>query len=324
MLNYQEIFSLVEEKLKQMDYNSEPSELYDPIKYILSLGGKRLRPCLAIMAHNIFCDEIDNIIYPAIGIEVFHNFTLLHDDIMDKALLRRNNSTVHVKWNENVAILSGDAMMIMAFELISKTDKECLNRVISIFTKTARQVCEGQQFDMNFENQQNVSIDQYIRMINLKTAVLIAASLAIGAITGKAAEREIDLMYNFGTNIGIAFQLQDDYLDVYADSKKFGKKVGGDILSNKKTYLLISALQSGNTKLVEELNFWIINQKHNTSDKIDAVTAIYNKLDLGNRTQQLANTFFEKGIKYLEHVNIEKSRKDILQDIVSDIMKREK
>lgn len=324
MLNYQEIISLVEEKIIQMNYNSEPSELYNPIKYILSLGGKRLRPCLAIMAHNIFSDDIDNILYPAIGIEVFHNFTLLHDDIMDKALLRRNSATVHVKWNENIAILSGDAMMIMAFELLSKTDKDCLISVLNIFTKTAREVCEGQQFDMNFENQQTVRIDQYIDMIKLKTAVLIAASLAIGAVTGKATERERDLMYNFGMNIGIAFQLQDDYLDVYADSNKFGKNVGGDILSNKKTYLLISALNSGNKKLVEELNLWLMNKQYNPSDKINAVTSIYNKLDLGNRTQQLAGTFFEKGIKYLEQVNIERARKDKLQEIVTEIIKREK
>jgi geranylgeranyl diphosphate synthase type II len=324
MLNYQEIFNLVEEKIKQIKYSSEPSELYDPIKYILSLGGKRLRPCLAIMSHNIFCDEIGHIIYPALGIEVFHNFTLLHDDIMDKALLRRNNSTVHVKWNENIAILSGDAMMIMAYELISKTDKNFLYRVLNIFTNTAREVCEGQQFDMNFENRQNVTINQYIDMINLKTAALIAASLAIGAITGMAAEREIDLMYNFGINIGIAFQLQDDYLDVYADSNKFGKSVGGDILSNKKTYLLLSALQSGNKQLVDELYFWLMKEKFNPADKINAVTKIYDQLNIGNSTKQLADAFFIKGIEYLEQVNVDGIRKEILHEIVSDIMKREK
>jgi len=324
MLKYKEIYDLVEEKIKQIEYHSGPPELYDPVKYVLSLGGKRLRPCLAIMANNLFNDKMDDIVYPAIGIEIFHNFTLLHDDIMDKAPLRRNSSTVHIKWNENVAILSGDAMLIMAYDLITKTNQKSQFEIFNIFTKTAREVCEGQQFDMNFENRQDVTLDQYIEMIRLKTASLIAASLAIGAVAGDAAKAEIELLYNFGMNIGIAFQLQDDYLDVYADYSKFGKSVGGDILSNKNTYLLVSALQSGSKKLVDELRYWLEIEKYEPTDKIKAVTKIYDKLNAGNRTIQLAMDYFTKGIEYLRQVNVEEERKVLLRSIISDTMKREK
>jgi geranylgeranyl diphosphate synthase, type II len=324
MLKYREIYDLVEEKIKQIEYNSGPDELYDPVKYVLSLGGKRLRPCLAIMANNLFKDSIDDILFPALGIEIFHNFTLLHDDIMDKAPLRRNNSTVHMKWNENVAILSGDAMLIMAYDLITKTNQKLQFEVFEIFTKTAREVCEGQQYDMNFENRQDVTLDQYVEMIRLKTASLIASSLAIGAVTGCAKKNEIELLYNFGINIGIAFQLQDDYLDVYADFSKFGKSAGGDILSNKNTYLLISALQSGDKKLVNELRFWLEMEKYNPKDKINAVKNIYDRLSIGERTMQLADTYFKKGNEFLKQVNVDEDKKILLKNIISDTMKREK
>jgi geranylgeranyl diphosphate synthase, type II len=323
MLTYREIFDLIEEKIKQIEFNSEPVQLYDPIQYVLSLGGKRLRPCLAVMSNNLFTDVIDDIIYPAIAIEIFHNFTLLHDDIMDKAPLRRNNSTVHVKWNENVAILSGDAMLIMAYDLVAKTSKDLKSKVLNTFTKTALEVCEGQQYDMNFENRHDVTLDQYIKMISLKTASLLAASLAIGAMTADAADREIELLYNFGMNIGIAFQLQDDYLDVYADCAKFGKSVGGDILSNKNTYLLISALQSGNKKQLDELLFWLSKEEYNPKEKIFAVTKIYNQLDIGNRTTQLAETYFKKGNEFLQQVKVDQNRKTLLKDLVLRTMKRE-
>jgi geranylgeranyl diphosphate synthase type II len=324
MLNYQESLLLIEEKISEFSYSSKSSKLYDPIKYILSLGGKRLRPCLAIISHNLFCDDLDNIIHPALGLEIFHNFTLLHDDIMDKAQLRRNNPTVHVKWNENAAILSGDAMMIMAYNLIIKTDKELFYQVFNIFNKTALEVCEGQQLDMNFENQDDVNVEQYIEMIRLKTAVLVAASMAIGAVTGRAMETDIDLMYKFGLNIGMAFQLQDDYLDVFADPDKFGKSIGGDILSNKKTYLLISALHSNNNKYLDELKVWLKKEKYNPSDKISAITRIYNLLDIGVHAKQLAESYFLKGFEYFDQIKVEKKKKKILNDIILKTMKREK
>jgi len=244
MLKFEEIQNIVNNEIAKLDFKSEPVELYQPISYVLSGNGKRLRPCLALLSCNLFNNDIRNAIKPAIGVEMFHNFTLLHDDIMDKADIRRNKPTVHKKWNENVAILSGDAMLIKTYELFFELKPNILAKVIEVFNKAALQVCEGQQYDMNFETKIDVTTDEYIKMITLKTAVLLAASLKIGAIIGGATLKDANLLYNYGINLGIAFQLQDDYLDVYGDVKTFGKKIGGDIVSNKKTYLLISAIEN--------------------------------------------------------------------------------
>ncbi|MBN2523041.1 MAG: polyprenyl synthetase family protein [Bacteroidales bacterium] len=323
MLSYSDSYSLIERNIAQLSVNSRPVELYEPIQYILSLGGKRIRPCLALMAHNLFSEQISDAINPALGLEVFHNFTLLHDDIMDNASKRRNHDTVHVKWNENIAILSGDAMMILAYQLISKTQDNLLPRILSLFNKTALEVCEGQQFDMNFEKQNTVTVKEYLNMIRLKTAVLIASSLAIGTITGKAKKDAIEKMYLFGLNIGIGFQLQDDYLDVYAQPEKFGKNIGSDILSNKKTYLLINALSSRNSKLVKELKQWMDIKNSDPDAKIKGVKTIYDQLKIGEITENTVKKYFDKGLKYFQQVDIPETRKENLRSFVNKMIIRD-
>ncbi len=241
--DFGELYEIIQSSIAQLKIDDEPKELYQPIQYSLDVGGKRIRPILVLAACKMFSDDIKSAIAPALAVEIFHNFTLLHDDIMDKADLRRNMPTVHKKWSENIAILSGDAMMIKAFEQIIKSPAQNLIPIVELFNKTAIEVCEGQQLDMNFETRETVTENEYIEMIRLKTSVLLAASLKIGALSGLASKSDADKLYNFGLNLGLAFQLQDDYLDVYGDQQKFGKKIGGDIVANKKTYLLIKAVE---------------------------------------------------------------------------------
>jgi geranylgeranyl diphosphate synthase type II len=275
------------------------------------------------MAHNLFSDDMTNAVCPALAMEVFHNFTLLHDDIMDNASKRRNHDTVHVKWNKNIAILSGDAMMILAYRLISGIPGQILPKILDLFSKTALEVCEGQQYDMNFEKQSAVSIENYLDMIRLKTAVLIAASLAIGAITGKADEETVEKMYRFGLNIGIGFQLQDDYLDVYARAKKFGKNIGSDILSNKKTFLLISALHSGNAVLVNELKHWMEKKDFQPEEKINAVRNIYDQLNIKKITEQTTKKYFNRGLQSFRSISVPDTRKENLRNFVEKMIARE-
>jgi len=324
MYSYSDCLNIIEKRLTQLPFNNTPVELYDPIRYTLSMGGKRIRPCLAIMAHFLYSDKIEEIINPALGIEVFHNFTLLHDDIMDNSSLRRNYQTVHVKWNNNVAILSGDTMMILAYHLISNVTQDKLPRITKIFNDTALEVCEGQQMDMNFELQDLVSEAEYLEMIRLKTAVLLAASLAVGGITGGAPEEDINNLYNAGTHIGIAFQLQDDYLDVFADTKKFGKEIGNDIVSNKKTYLYIKALNSTNKNLTESLTGWINRKSFNPLEKIRAVTEIYKKLGVDRDTQRLADDHFSKGLDYLNRLGGNEESKEQLKNLIISLKRRER
>ena len=323
MLSYQQSLKIVQDHLKQMPIERSPAELFRPIEYILSIGGKRIRPCLTLMAHSLFSDSYQNIIQPAIGIEVFHNFTLMHDDIMDKALKRRNFDTVHAKWNDNVAILSGDAMLILAYQLISETRADVLPDILKLFNQTALEVCEGQQYDMNFESILEVNVDEYLEMIRLKTAVLIAASLALGGIVAKTHEANVDALYQLGLNIGLAFQLQDDYLDVYADESKFGKAIGNDILANKKTYLLLSALQSDEQVLVDELKSWISKNNYDATEKIKAVIDIYRKLEIGEKTLKISRSYFSKGINCLEKLDVPSEQKTELHQLVNMLMNRE-
>ena len=250
-MNTKDYLPLIESTLVSIFEGKEPYNLYEPIRYVLSIGGKRLRPTFALMACDLFGGNVNDAVYPACALEVYHNFTLLHDDIMDNADMRRGKPTVHKKWNENTAILSGDVMLSQAYEVMCRAEHSLLPSLLSVFNQTTIEVCEGQQYDMDFESRNDVSADEYIAMIRLKTAVLLAASLKIGAICAKASAKDADLIYEFGINVGLAFQLKDDWLDVYGDVKKFGKKIGGDICCNKKTYLLITALEkaSGDTKI---------------------------------------------------------------------------
>ncbi len=315
----------IEKALNNKRYGTNPQELYEPIRYIMSLGGKRLRPVLAYLGCDFFGGKTDEVIHAALAIELFHNFTLVHDDLMDNAPLRRNQQTVHEKWNSSIAILSGDAMMIASYQELCKVNSDKLTLLLSIFSETAIKVCEGQQLDMNYEKMQKVSIPQYLKMIELKTAVLLGASLKIGSLIGNAREEDAIQLYEFGKHIGIAFQLQDDILDVYADEKKFGKQKGGDIIANKKTYLLLKAIEiaEGNRYMKEELNLWINAPHFNATEKVEAVTNIYNFLNVKELARQEMKKQYEKALSYLTSVPVSDEKKQALIDFADSLMSRE-
>ena len=315
---------LIEDAVNELQYPLYPAELYEPITYILSVGGKRMRPALLLMACDLFDGDVKAAVPPALAIEVFHNFTLVHDDIMDNAPLRRGKVTVHEKWNPNVAILSGDVMLVEAYKLMMQVDTSVLRQVLEIFSNTAVGVCEGQQIDMNFEQQTNVQIDAYINMIRLKTAVLLGGALKIGALTGGAALTDADLLCTFGEQLGIAFQLQDDILDVYGDPDKFGKQVGGDIISNKKTYLLIKALELAGEQELSALSYWLNTPKFDAAEKVAAVTAIYDQLNIRQYAEQAMFEFAGKAFEALDQINLPEDRKQYLRNFADGLMVREK
>ena len=323
MYSFTQLQEIIEKELKEIRYPETPEELYQPVKYILSNGGKRIRPVLVLASCNIFSEDISPAVKPALGCEIFHNFTLMHDDIMDQSPVRRNMPTVHTKWNENTAILSGDAAMILAYKYIMQSPPETLPAVFEVFNTTALQVCEGQQLDMNFETRRNVTIEEYLEMIALKTSVLLAACLKIGAITGRAGEEEAELFYGFGKNMGIAFQLQDDLLDVYSDESKFGKKTGNDIVTNKKTWLLIKSLELMDGNGHQQLFTLLENNKTAPEEKIKHVTAIYDSLDIKTLATEEITGYFRKAMQFLDKVNIPPERKEILAGFAEKIIKRE-
>lgn len=318
-------YQLIEQALKDKKYGTAPVELYQPVEYFMALGGKRLRPLLVLSGCALFDSDVSKALQPAIAVELFHNFTLVHDDIMDKAPLRRNKSTVHEKWNENIAILSGDAMLVIAYRELCKINSPALPALLDIFNETALKVCEGQQLDMNFEKQQTVSIPHYLKMIELKTAVLLGASLKMGAITGGADEKSAQELYNFGKHIGIAFQLQDDILDVYADTEKFGKQQGGDIVANKKTYLLLKALEMANSNryMKEELLQWINAPHFNPQEKVAAVTTIYNYLNVADLAKKEMQKHYQTALKHLAFIPDESTQKQQLLAFTDSLMVRE-
>lgn len=323
MLTFDKVLSLINTKIEQIDWNKPPQGLYEPIGYILSLGGKRIRPVVTLMACNLYSDDISQSIKPAIGIEIFHNFTLLHDDIMDRADVRRGKPTVHKKWNDNTAILSGDVMQIESYRWVSEAPEKYLKKVLDIFSKTAAEICEGQQLDMEFENRNDVSIDEYIEMIRLKTAVLIGGGCQIGAIIGGAEDKDAELLYDFGNWVGLAFQLKDDLLDVYGNETSFGKKIGGDILCNKKTFLLINALKLAKGEDARLLEFWLSNDaKHLKEEKIVQVTAIYDRLNIREICENKMKVFLEKGINSLQKVNLPETKKTELYALANQLMIR--
>jgi geranylgeranyl diphosphate synthase type II len=324
MNSLQNLQELIEDAVTELQYPVYPAELYEPITYILSVGGKRMRPALLLMACDLFGGDVKTAIPPALAIEVFHNFTLVHDDIMDNAPLRRGKVTVHEKWNPNVAILSGDVMLVEAYKLMMQVDTTILRQVLEIFSNTAIGVCEGQQIDMNFEQQVDVEIDAYINMIRLKTAVLLGGALKIGALTGGASLTDADLLCNFGEHLGIAFQLQDDILDVYGDPDKFGKQVGGDIISNKKTYLLIKALELAGANEKQTLDLWINATEFDATEKVTAVTAVYNSLNIRQYAQQAMQTFADKAFEALDQISLPEDRKQYLRNFADGLMVREK
>lgn len=323
MYTFEDLQHIVNEALTKEEFVKEPSELYEPIQYALDSGGKRLRPVLALMAYNLFEDDIHSTIQPLLGLEIFHNFTLVHDDIMDAADMRRNKPTIHNKWNDNVAILSGDAMFIKAYDYIFQYQGNNFTEILKTFNQTALMVCEGQQYDMNFEEKDFVEEQDYLRMIELKTAVLLASSLKIGALMSDASNIDVDLLRQFGLFMGMAFQLQDDYLDAFGDAEVFGKKIGGDIVANKKTYLFIKTLEKANeqdTKFL--LNLFHSEFSGDLEDKIQQVIAVYRKYDIHKLTQDKIEEYFEKANEALAKVSVSSERKKHLSSLADKLVKR--
>ena len=318
-----ELQSLIANSVADLKFPEYPAELYEPIHYILALGGKRIRPALLLMACDLFGGDVNEALPPALAIEVFHNFTLMHDDIMDNAPKRRGKTTVHEKWNSNVAILSGDVMLIEGYKLMMQVREDILRTVLNIFNDTAVGVCEGQQLDMTFETNIDISIEEYINMIRLKTAVVLGGALKIGALIGNADMKDADLLSEFGINLGVAFQLQDDILDVYGDPEKFGKQVGGDIISNKKTYLLIKALELVEGTEAQELDQWVTYKDFDPAEKVAAVTEIYNKADIRHHAETEMHTYADKAFAALDKLNLPEENKQYLRDFADGLLVRE-
>jgi geranylgeranyl diphosphate synthase type II len=323
MHSIEQLQTIVNKAIADTKYNSEPAELYEPISYLMQLGGKRMRPVLVLISTELFGADVLKALDAAIGIELFHNFTLMHDDIMDKAPLRRGNPTVHVKWNESAAILSGDVMFVEAYKLMIKVEDSILRDVLDIFSDTASGVCQGQQADMNFEKRDHVGLDEYIEMIRLKTAVLLAGSMQIGALIGGAEKEQADLLYEFGENLGLAFQLQDDILDVYGDPEKFGKQVGGDILADKKTFLLIKARELAKGETALELDKWLNNSDVIPENKVNAITTIYNSIGVRKLAEAEMENYVLKALNALDKIAVDNSRKELLRKFAEHLLIRE-
>jgi geranylgeranyl diphosphate synthase, type II len=319
--NYQKWIEL---EIKKQKYGKQPASLYEPIRYIMRLGGKRLRPMLTLLSYSLFKDDVKSAVPFAAAVEAFHNFTLMHDDIMDKAPLRRGMATVHKKWNVNTAILSGDVMLVKVYEMFLQLEPRKLKTVLQLFNRCAAEVCEGQQWDMEFETTRHVTETQYIAMIRLKTAVLLGFSLELGAVLSDSSETECNALRNFGVNIGIGFQLKDDLLDAYADPRKFGKQLGGDIIANKKTFLLIRALQKAKGKTKTELHRWLSSKKFGKQEKVRAVRAIYDQLHVASAAEKRVNHFFSKGFKNLESVQGNETAKMNLRRFTEALIERQR
>lgn len=324
MYTIEQLREVIKAELDKQEYVEEPYSLFEPIKYIMEDGGKRLRPVLTLMAYNLYRDDIWKALKSAIGIEIFHNYTLLHDDVMDDAELRRGRQTVHKKWNSNVAILSGDAAAITAYKYIETCEDPYLRRVIDGFNQVAMDVCKGQQYDMEFETRDDVTEEEYIQMIYLKTSVLIAGSMRHGALIAGAPEHEYKELYDFGGYLGLVFQLQDDYLDVYGDVEEFGKKIGGDILCNKKTYLLIKAFELASEEDKALLKEWVVKEKFNPQEKIKEVTEIYNRSGVKEALRAKVDDYLEKSRIALDKIEVPEERKVRFYEMIDFIGKRKK
>lgn len=319
----QALQELVSKKIDSLGRRQAKGTIYEPVQYILALGGKRLRPVLSLMSCQLFSEDIEDAIHPALAIEVFHNFTLMHDDIMDNAPLRRGKATVHEKWNTNTAILSGDAMMIQSYELLSNTNQEIFPHIFQVFNKTALEVCEGQHMDMSFENRNDVSVPEYIEMIRLKTSVLLAGAMQIGAAIGGASLKDQEHIYRFGEATGIAFQLLDDYLDVFGDESKVGKMIGGDIVADKKTYLQIMALELAEGEKKEVLKYWMGKKPKDPTEKIRAVTGIFEQLNLKEALLQKVKNYHNQALLELKAVEVDDSKKQSLIALAEQMLQRQ-
>ena len=324
MYSVAELTEKVTTALEQLPYDRQPQGLYAPIKYVLSLGGKRIRPVLMLMAYNMYREDVDRIMPVALGLEVYHNFTLLHDDLMDRADVRRGKPCVHKVWNDNTAILSGDNMLVMAYQMMSRCPSSALPSVISIFTETALQIDEGQQYDMEFEQRSDVTEREYLEMIRLKTSVLLACALQIGALLGGASEADAQALYAYGEKVGLAFQLQDDYLDVYGNFETFGKAIGGDILCNKKTFMLINALAHAPEHLRAELQGWLAATEYDPAEKIDAVRHIYTQVGVDQMAKEQISFYIAQAEDALRALPIAEERKEILRQWTEQLLGRKR
>ena len=323
MYKAEELLKMVNEAIDGLSYDRKPASLYEPIKYVLSLGGKRVRPVLMLMAYNLYKDDPQKIITQAVGLETYHNFTLLHDDLMDNADMRRGHETVHKKWDANQAILSGDTMLLQAFERVEACEVDKVKDVFATFMQTTYEIGEGQQLDVEFETRNDVTEEEYIEMIRLKTSVLLACALKIGAILAGAPKEDQENLYRFGEQIGLAFQLQDDLLDVYGDPKVFVKNIGGDITSNKKTYMLINAVNRANSKQREELTRWIDAKTFDREEKVRAVTRLYDEIGIRQLCEQKMETCYTLAQQYMTKVQVSEDRKAVLKAYAAAMMKRQ-
>ena len=318
-----QILEKVNTALAMLPYNRKPEDLYDPIRYVLSLGGKRIRPVLMLMGYKLYREDVDSIMMPALGLETYHNYTLLHDDLMDRADVRRGHPTVHKKWNENAAILSGDSMLVLAYQRVAQCNPEMLPKVMELFTETALQIGEGQQYDIDFETRDDVTEAEYIEMIRLKTSVLLACALKMGGLLAGAPSADLEALYDFGEQLGLAFQLQDDYLDVYGDFKVFGKRIGGDILCNKKTYMLINAQLRANSAQRRELEGWLAAADFDEEQKISSVTRLYDEIGIPELAQQKIQFYYDLAEKSLAKVALPKEAKQNLWAYAQEMLNRQ-
>ena len=324
MKNAHEILKQVNDFLASLPYERKPKSLYEPVEYVLSLGGKRIRPVLMLMGYNLWRQHPEDILMPAIGLETYHNYTLLHDDLMDNADVRRGHQTVHRRWDANKAILSGDSMLVLAYQRMQQVPADKLPAVLDLFTETALEIGEGQEYDMTFETRNDVTEEEYIEMIRLKTSVLLACALKIGALLADAPQEDADRLYRFGEQLGLAFQLQDDLLDVYGDPKVFGKAIGGDITSNKKTYMLINAINRANAEQRKELEQWIAAKDFNREEKVAAVTRLYDEIGIRQLCEEKINYYFSQARKTLSQVQVPEDRKAALFAYMDDLLHRNK
>ena len=323
MYKSEDLLKKVNEALDNLVYDRQPASLYDPIKYVLSIGGKRVRPVLTMLAYNLYKDDPLSIMSQALGLETYHNFTLLHDDLMDHADMRRGHETVHKKWDANRAILSGDTMLLQAFERVEDCDSAKLPAVFKVFIQTTLEIGEGQQLDVEFEQRNDVTEDEYIEMIRLKTSVLLACACKVGAIMADAPAEDIENMYKFGEKLGLAFQLQDDLLDVYGDPAVFGKNIGGDITSNKKTYMLINAFNLATPAQREELTKWVEAKEFDRNEKVAAVTNLYNEIGIRKLCEQKIEQYYQESLVYLAKVSVSDERKAEIKAYAAEMMKRQ-
>lgn len=322
MYNWENLRDAVNEFIDNLRFEREPRELYAPIRYTIEQGGKRVRPVLLLMSYNMYKDNIEEAMYPAVAIETYHNYTLIHDDVMDRASIRRGKPTVCAKWGDTAAILSGDTMLVLAYEFIANVPDDKLPAVLSLFTATAKEIGDGQQYDLDFEKRDDVKEEEYLEMIRLKTSVLLAASMKMGGILADAPKEDLELLYAYGETMGLAFQLQDDLLDVYADQALFGKKIGGDICCNKKTFLLITAMNLASPELLSEMKAWMEKSDFSAEEKISYFTAVYNKLGVREICEKRIEELFAKCDSYMDRISLPAEKKQNLKAFADSILNR--